>query len=85
MPDIIIEGHQKKIIGRNTETMIESSSVSREHRKFPTYFLFTSDLISLLLFFSVVIKPKLEDSVMFVRFIGKSPAGKQLTYLAMET
>lgn len=55
LPDIIIEGTRKKTIGRNTETLIESSSVSREH---------------------LMIKPKLEDSVILIRFIGKSPAGK---------
>lgn len=34
LPDIIITGSEKKkVIGRNTETQIESSSVSREHRK----------------------------------------------------
>lgn len=33
LPDIVIEGTSKKTIGRNTETLIESSAVSREHRK----------------------------------------------------
>jgi hypothetical protein len=34
LPDIVVPGGGKKTIGRNTETMIESSSVSREHREF---------------------------------------------------
>jgi hypothetical protein len=33
LPDIVVQGNGKKTIGRNTETMIESSSVSREHRE----------------------------------------------------
>lgn len=33
LPDIVIEGGGKKVIGRSTETMIESPAVSREHRK----------------------------------------------------
>lgn len=83
LPDIVIEGHQKKIIGRNTETMIESSSVSREHRKLNCQivlktlnFIFDSSVCSSTTL--VVVKPKLEDSVILVRFIGKSPAGKHL-------
>ena len=75
LPDIIVEGTSKKVIGRNTETLIESPAVSREHRKF---YLLMLLLMSRNLFsyhyLAVIIKPKLEDSVVLVRFVGKSPA-----------
>lgn len=34
LPDIEIKEPSKKVIGRSTETMIESSIVSREHSEF---------------------------------------------------
>lgn len=37
LPDIVVQGTSKKVIGRNMETLIESASVSREHRKFHVY------------------------------------------------
>lgn len=36
LPDIVIQGSAKKIIGRSAETAIESSSISREHCKATT-------------------------------------------------
>lgn len=33
LPDIIIKGKEKRTIGRSTETMISSPTVSREHCK----------------------------------------------------
>lgn len=75
LPDIIIAGSEKKkIIGRNTETQIESSSVSREHRKNfkPQDFLISHRKKFLP---AVVIKPKIDEKIILIRFIGKSPAG----------
>lgn len=44
LPDIEIKETSKKIIGRNIETKIESSSVSREHSKYKRFFTaFLSD------------------------------------------
>lgn len=38
LPDIVIQDGGKKVIGRNIESLIESSSVSREHRKWILFY-----------------------------------------------